>query len=561
MKPISENAVICPHCAYDTLSVQHSPYLPKETILLGRYIVGKVISVTSDKATYIGLDKTLDRTVKIHEFLPQKLVVRKPDEENIIIKVKHEKLYYECMGSFETLWKKIAGLKNMAGIDEVYEVFFLNNTVYAVCEYEQCVTLRDYFASRQALLGWNKTCAAFKPVLYALSALHRQGIVHGNISPSTVSVGSDGKIRISSVSISQSYGETEQLTISPVDGYAPIERYKDQAVISPCSDIYSIMALMYTTATGIVPPAANARVKSDELVLPPQIERTMPEDAVRAFYSAMQVFPSARMKTLQELISAVSSNTNENVKKQHTVYAQTSPTVIKNNESQNTALQKPSEPQKNESDNESSTSAIVAKSFVTAIVVIVLIFVTLYSTLLYNYMRIEPLDKALSAISFLPMNINTVEPTTQEPHTTGELITAVETVAVADFTKLRYQDIKQNSVFNKNFDLVYEFEYSDDYEKNDVISQSIPFGETVNVGTTITLVISKGLPSVVLKDVIGMDYDDAYAVLTDDGFVVEKAVLDNDGAQTPNEVFTMSLVAGLEFEKGTQVTLSVWGKK
>ena len=186
----------------------------------------------------------------------------------------------------------------------------------------------------------------------------------------------------------------------------------------------------------------------------------------------------------------------------------------------------------------------------------------MYATVLYDYMEIPALDNALSVFSFLPVNIEkeNAEVETTVPDITEETTTEAADVVVANFKTLRYQDIKQNAVFNKNFDIIYEFEYSDDLEENAVISQSIPFGKTVKAGTTITIVISKGIEPIILKYVIGMDYADAKAVLEDDGFVVKKKKLKNDGLQTPDQVFIMSHVAGLEFEKGTEITLSVWGK-
>ena len=47
-------------------------------------------------------------------------------------------------------------------------------------------------------------------------------------------------------------------------------------------------------------------------------------------------------------------------------------------------------------------------------------------------------------------------------------------------------------------------------------------------------------------------------MLTGAGFDVKKVLLENDGTHEVGIVYTMSLVAGLQFEKGTSVTLSVW---
>ena len=64
---------------------------------------------------------------------------------------------------------------------------------------------------------------------------------------------------------------------------------------------------------------------------------------------------------------------------------------------------------------------------------------------------------------------------------------------------------------------------------------------------------------VTLKDVFGYTYSDAVSILEADGFRVRRSVRTNDGTHNADEVCEMSLVAQLEYEKGTEVTLTVWG--
>lgn len=551
MQLIDSENTICPNCGYNTLSVQHSPYLPKGTLLMGRYTVGKVIAVSKDKASYMCFDSENNKVLKIHEFLPQALIIREPDEESVTVRVAHEKLYYDLMNSFQRLWSKLLQI-DLPAFDRVYDVFFLNNTVYAVCEYTDCITLKEYFATREKLLSYSKATITFKPVMNVLSAFHRLGIIHGDLSPTSVFVGTDGKIRLSALNIPEAHGLISEVSESPVIGYAPIERCKEPFSLSPATDIYSLMALMYTTFTGFVPPPAAARLSEDTLMLPAVIEKSMSPDAVKVFFEAMAVNPAERIDSIDKLIISLLSS-------RKTEAAAEYEEIPKSPQSkQETEAAKKEE--KRENTESSRTSVIFLKSFITAAVVIVIVFVTLYSTMLYDYMKIPALDSVLSSFSFLPINIDKNETTEPEPiyDVTDDITEETKTAVVADFKTLRYQDIKQNAVFNNSFNIVYEFQYSDEYEKNQVISQSIPFGQSVPVGTTITIVISKGVESKVLKDVIGMNFEDAKAVLEDDGFIVKKKLLENDGAQTPDEVFIMSLVAGLEFEKGTEITLSVW---
>lgn len=551
MKPISADAIVCPHCAYNSLSPQEPPYLEKGTVLLGKYTVGKVLSSTADQCVYIGYDIEQNATVKIIEFLPQKLIERGTGEKQIHVKSEYERLYFECLGSFESMWKNIQSIKGSVAIDSVLDFFFLNSTAYTVLQYNASISLRAYFDSRNKLLSWNKAVAAFKPIMSVLERMHKLGMIHGALSPDTLSVGTDGKIKISVFPIIQSCGKISEISQPIFAGYTPIERYKSDTPLSCATDVYSVAALIYTAATGLVPPPANARIASDTLTLPAHVKESMSQTAVNAFYSAMQVFPSDRLSSLEQLKNLLTVPEAERATPaQPSVQAkkaapQSKPTVQK---------------AKKETKKESVFSATF-KVFFTVIAVTVIIFLTLYTTFLYKHIEIDFLNSALASVSFLPMNIDSqdqTEPSVTE--STQQTQPAITSVAVADFTVLDYEEIKQNAVFNKNFNLIYTFEYSDTYEKNTIISQSIPHGQIVEMGTTINLIVSKGKEKIVLSDVIGMNYDDAYAVLTSDGFTVKKVILKNDGAQTPDEVFTMSHVAGIEFEKGTEITLSVWGK-
>ena len=133
-------------------------------------------------------------------------------------------------------------------------------------------------------------------------------------------------------------------------------------------------------------------------------------------------------------------------------------------------------------------------------------------------------------------------------------------VTVPDFKVHTYDSVQTNEVFNRNFTIKYKFQASKEYEKNTIISQSLTPGESVLSGSQITLVISEGVAQIELVDVIGMPYQAAKEKLEQAGFKVKQDLRKNDGKQTAGEVFLMSKVAGLEFDEGTEIVLTVWDK-
>lgn len=558
MKPLPFGAEICPNCSKSVREPQHAPLLPKRYILDGRYLIGLCVGTSTDSVIYSGFDLQNERVVSVCEFLPQNLIARNEGETSVRIRVGYDAMYASCFQSFVSLWKTLMSLNSTPALPTVREIISANSTAYAVFENVDCITLDRYFAAAEKRLDWKRIKTVFKPVLIALSRLNSRGIIHAAISPSTVLVGADGRLHLSGFSIPQTKSDAIELHALSASGYSPLELSDRRLSIGNYTDVYSVMAVMYTALTGLTPQNAAERAVNDMMVIPQETAKELDSKTIELILSALRIYPQSRIGSIDELYSLMYSEhapSQEPTKQPSPPQPQPQPQPQKEAQKPLPAAQKNPSPEKTE-----SGSALTFKVILTVIVVAAMIFVTAYSTVLYKYFEVPFLDNALSAMKFLPMNSET-RTTTSEPPTTSESSTSgeVKNVTVADFTQLTYRDILGNDTFNRNFKIEFKFEASSDVEKNSIISQSIPAGTSVPQGTQIEIVVSSGKPYVVLRDVMGMKYEDAYDLLTKDGFKVQKVVRKNDGTRTPDTVYTMSLVAGLEFEKGTTVTLSVWG--
>ena len=97
-----------------------------------------------------------------------------------------------------------------------------NNTAYAVTEHIESLSLREFLLrSKTGYLNWEKAKVLFMPVLSLLSNLHQSGIVHYGISPDTLLIGRDGKLRLSGFSIPEARFERTQIPAELFDGYTP----------------------------------------------------------------------------------------------------------------------------------------------------------------------------------------------------------------------------------------------------------------------------------------------------------------------------------------------------
>lgn len=569
MKEIDEDITVCPHCSYNALSSQTAPFLSKGSVVSGKYLVGKVESFSTDSITYIGLDLETETTVNIIEFYPEKVVSRPMGASEVSIKIGYEDLFRSTLQSFIDLWTDLKETVGYACLPQVTDILLFNSTAYAVCRYKDCITLESYFKEK-APLSPKKAISAFKNILMALKKLHSIGVIHAAISPKSVFVGADGKIHLGRFAIKQSHSVNSALRAKPVSGFAPIELYGEDPHAAPYTDIYSFTALLYYTVTGTIPADSTKRAVKDDMVLPSEIADKLSKSEISAIIKGLAVNPENRITDVGELMSllyapkspaqksAPAPKKAAPVKPVQKVKAKAAAKLV---EVPAKAKQKPEQTKREKkTDSSDSIAPLMIKTFSAVIVGCFVLFSLLYTTVLYKSFDMPVMDKIFSGISFLPMNkedevdVNADLPTEQQNPSDYERTY----VTVPNFKVHTYGSIKSNEVFNRNFVIEYKFQASKEYEKNAVISQSLVAGESVLSGSVITVVISEGMPQIELADVIGMQYKMAKEKLELAGFVVKEDLRKNDGTQTAGEVFLMSKVAGLEFDEGTEIVLTVW---
>lgn len=561
MKPIAPGTNVCARCYYDSATVQKAPFLPKGTAINEKYLLGKIIATANDCVTYIGLNRHTETVVKVCEFLPAKIITRHKDETAVSIKKNYEGMYANCLNSFIALWNGLK-TKNLSCLPRVIEIIECNNTAYAICENIDCISLKNYFEQSGKTLSWSKTYSAFKPVIKAFGELHADSIVHGGISPSTISVGSDGKLHVTGFSIPQCHSPVPELTASPVDGFSPLELYEENPCAKPESDIYSLLSVMFYCCTGTVPPSALERAENDNMMVPADL--VISDRNLEGLFSGLCVYPEDRCTLVDHLLNELAP---EKTQKAQAKQGKAQPQSAKKNTAKAKAPAKKNvQTAKQKKDDEKSyLFSLAIRTFSAVVFICAILFCTLYTTVLYKNYSIPVLDNAFSWASFLPINKdaqnkNNSEAVNAESSTSQSINTSNNKsyVTVIDFTKLSYDEIKNSEIYNRNFTIEYVFEASDTIPENTVMSQDLTVGESVLQGTTVKLVISSGVEDVEVPLVIGMDFAKAKRKLAKAGLKAAKQVVENPGGNTENEVCDANVVAGISVKKGTKIVLSVW---
>ncbi len=509
----------CPKCGYYVDSPQISPYLPLKTALGNKYIVGKVLSSNCEGVTYMAYDTERKSPVTIREYLPEKFVDRNINSTEVIIKNEWKDYYYEYLRKFLDLWRSLARVRGLSALVPVIDIVEENNTAYAISEYVECISLREFLLKSQTgYLNWEKAKVIFMPVLSTLSTLHKAGIYHYGINPDNLMIGRDGKLRLSGFSINEARLEGSELSPEQFEGYTPLEQYSYNGNQGAWSDVYGFSAVLYRALVGTVPQDAVSRGMNDQLIIPARYAEIIPVYVINALMNGLQVNVEDRtqdIEALREELSATPGN----------VVSSFSGASVPKREEKPQAVQ----PVQND---EKSTIA-------RTVLIVFLIIVGVGLIFFGSYLGYEHFLKE------------------KEEPTTDEIVQ--ETIEVPDFVNNSYDMVAQNPVQNTRFKIIQVLEYSNDIEKGYIISQSVEAGTVVPVGTEITFVVSKGPEYVKIPSVINTNVDYAKEILEEAGFAVNIIIKDNNGDYTEGIVSEITPAEGTSKVKGTEVFIQVWG--
>ena len=242
--------------------------LRKETRLIGRYTIEKVLGQGGFGITYLGIDELHEKKVAIKEFFPQGIVTRNIEYEDAVTVtfVGEKDNYNKGKEKFLKEARIMARFSKDEGIVKAQDFFEINNTAYIVMEYLEGITLKQYLRENERIEP-EELLELFVPLIESLDEIHSQGLIHRDISPDNIMVLLGGKIKLMDFGAARDYTDFGEKSLSLIlkPGYAPPEQYQTHGVQGPWTDIYALCATMYKCLTGENPPDAIERVMDDNL--------------------------------------------------------------------------------------------------------------------------------------------------------------------------------------------------------------------------------------------------------------------------------------------------------
>lgn len=267
---LSPKMKVCPYCSGAKNNDKYPTALAEGIILMGRYVVGRVLGKGGFGITYLCYDSKENRTVAVKEYLPDSLTHRNSGESNVVAYNDEREVHFKAgVKKFYEEAKLVSRFNGNPNIISVYEFFYENNTTYFVMEYLDGIDFKNYIFTHGGKISENEAVYILSHIADALMVVHSTGILHRDISPDNIFLCYNHDIKLIDFGAArQVVGEaSKSLSVILKQGFAPLEQYQKHGKQGPWTDIYALGATMYFAVTGKLVDDAMSRLDDDALEL------------------------------------------------------------------------------------------------------------------------------------------------------------------------------------------------------------------------------------------------------------------------------------------------------
>ena len=498
---------VCPYCGYDNSGSYDMNYLVPGTKIMKRFLVGKIIETNGEGVSYICYDAKTDKTVTLREFFPIGLCQR---DENGSVKVDDVSVdaFSKGLKKFISIAEKLSDHPEITAVPGVVEFFEGNGTGYCIYENYESITLREFLLRNGGTLNWEQTATIFMPLLSTVRALHGIGIIHRGISPETIFIGRDGKVRLANICIDDVRTMNTSYVAQIFPGFAAVEQYGSIGEQGTWTDVYALAATIYRVLVGNPPVEAIERVTDDTLTIPDNIVDNVPQSVCEALADALQIMPEDRTTTIEEFKAYLNSAITKVKKKKA----------------------------KNKTSNKYNSYMLLATILTTLVIAAV-------AAVLYVFVLLPNMQPSTPDVSS-ELIVSQTSSLTSDVSETESIVTG--TVKIDNFLGMIYQDALQDVEYSKYNFVIDSKEYSASYSARKIISQEPEAGTLVdpdeNGKITVRIVISMGDYNINMPDLVGMTEDEAIFALLKAGFQYSNISINEqyDKTAKPNSVTATS---------------------
>lgn len=571
---------ICSFCGYDAASKNDADKLSTRFWLAERYMVGKVLSVSSEGVTYLGWDNIENVPVNIKEYFPSGVAHRNEDL-SVTMDVNHKFAFNEGLMAFMELNKKLMPLE-LPSLVEVLDVFEENGTAYAISASVAGITLASFLERNGGSLKWEQIRPLLLPLIDTVKGLHDERIIHGGISPETIIVGRDGKLRLTGISILSTRCAGGEIPAQVYSGYAAAEQYGvENLTIGAYTDVYGLSATLFRAIIGMVPPEAGNRLINDSMEIPARFADELPRQVLVAMANGLQVRPETRTTTVESFKNElVYGETQENARRaaaakraQEAAAAKRAQEAAAARRAQEQAqissrstpkpapapkaapapkkaekpVNKNTAPKAPKEKGSSGAKAAIISALCTALIIIIPLGIFAW----INW------DNMFGNGNGGKTNNTAYTSSKSEDDDKSDELTKL--YRVPDFTGQYYADIIANDEYDRFEFVIVDKQFSDKIARGKICSQSVKENADVAKDTKIELVISLGPSEIELEKVTDKTEKEAIEMLLKQGFLYENIVVEHqyNENKAAEKIIAQEPKAGSKVSVDSRITIYV----
>ena len=301
----------CSVCGWTGIpdNIKSLPMLPIGSILINRYVVGRVMFHNEGCMTYIAWDNASKKKVAIKEFFLSGFgISMRRNKNGSVSSCWDENFFDKCKEKFYNKARCLTSLVHPSYV-HVQDAFKTNNTIYAVLEFIDGKTLEEILNEHEKKLPLLNIIDMLSPIFDALEFVHKAGFLYENLSLGNIIFTQSGVKLMDFCDSSIDYLEKQDedadfdLVFRPYP--IPFERMSPDGKVGAWCDVYAMAFIIYRSITGEWPTPMFFRLHNECLELPSTLGIHISVAQEKALLKGLAVNPKDRYQTMREFYDAL----------------------------------------------------------------------------------------------------------------------------------------------------------------------------------------------------------------------------------------------------------------